>query len=121
MTFNHYLPPKTMAFIVKLADEYCLSWKEVERILLNKVLFELGMTCEHKRRGHAKKDGKSFCKDCWTRFEYVKERAYSYDTKKWSNIEKYEPLDTFLEELGNKNLNVQGKEQIRAEDRDQYV
>jgi hypothetical protein len=122
MTFNHYLPPKTMAFIVKLGDENNLSWKEVERILLNKLAFELGMVCVHRRIGYSKTDHKPYCKDCWTRFQQVKERQYSPETKHWSTVDKFVPIDTFLDELENKkDLQVHGEGQVTPEDRDQYV
>jgi len=122
--FNHFLPPKTMAFLVKLADEYELSWKEVERITLNKIFFQLGMTCAHKRIGRAKEDPehKPFCKDCWTRFKVVKDKQYSYETKHWSNITKFVPVDTFLDEDDNKkNLQGHSEGQVKPEDRQEYV
>jgi hypothetical protein len=122
LTFNNYLPPKTMAFIVKLGDEKCLSWKEVQRILLNKVLFDLGMTCEHRRIGSAKKNGKPYCKDCWTRFEKIKERTYNFETKKWSNLEKFLPVVTFLDEFyKEKDRGWQRQGQVKAEDRKDFV
>jgi hypothetical protein len=124
MTFTGYLPPKTMAFIVKLSDEYNLSWKEVQRILLNKVAFELGMECPHRRIGRAKSDNKPYCKDCWTRFKEVRNREYNFETKHWANVSKFEPIDTFLDELENKkNLNIegQGEGQVKVQDREAYI
>lgn len=122
MTFNHYLPPKTWAFIVKIADEYALSTKEIQRIVLNKIFFEIGMICEHKRIGRAKSDKSPYCKDCWTRFKEARDREYNPKTKKWATVNKFLPVETFLDEAGyRKALNLEGQGQIKPEDRDQYV
>src|SRR6476659_10847261 len=100
MTFNDYLPPKTWAFIVKLSDDNSLSTKEVQRIILNDTLFELGMTCEHKRIGYSKTDHKPYCKDCWTRFQLqAGEKTFNPETRKWAKVNKFLPLDTFLDML----------------------
>lgn len=122
MTFNNYLPPKTWAFIVRLADENDLSTIEVQRIMLNKVAFDLGMTCVHRRIGRAKKDPehKPYCKDCWTRFQEVRERQYSHETKKWATVNKFVPLETFLDREIEDNNNLQ-QGQVKAEDREQFV
>jgi len=78
MSFTDFLPPKTWAFIVKLADEHKLSTKEIQRIFLNKIAFDLGMTCNHERIGKAKKDPehKPYCKDCWSRLRVEEIEPY---------------------------------------------
>jgi hypothetical protein len=122
MTFTDFLPPKTWAFIVKLADENNLSTKEVQRILLNKVASELGLICEHRRIGRAKSDNKPYCKDCWTRFNEVRDREYNFETKHWANVNKFSPVETFLDDYENKKaLNLQGQGQVKAEDKEEFV
>ena len=97
MTFNNYLPPKTYAFLVKIAEENKLSVKEVQRILLNTVSAALGFSCEHLRIGYAKEDPdhKPYCKDCWTRLKMVK--APMYNGKKIVRQGEFWPLETFLD------------------------
>jgi hypothetical protein len=119
MTFTDFLPPKTWAFIVKLADENNLSTKEVQRILLNDMLFKLGMTCKHQRIGYSKTGHKPYCKDCWTRFRQDRERQYNYETKKWAAVNKFLPLDTFLDNPSMDNEEEQ--RQVKAEDRQEFV
>lgn len=120
MTFTNFIPPKSWAYIVKLADENNLSTMEVQRILLNKILFELGMTCPHRRIGYAKEDPehKPYCKDCWTRLYQNRERLYSFETKKWTTTNKFLPLDTFLD-VTEKEKKNQG--QVKKEEKEQFV
>ena len=113
MTFNHFLPPKTWAFMVRIADETGLSTKEIQRVALNKIFFGMGMTCEHRRIGYAKADHKPYCKDCWTRFKQEITKEYDYNTRKWSKVEKFIPLDTFLE--------TWKEDQMSLKDKDKYV
>jgi hypothetical protein len=95
--------------MVKIADETGLSTKEVQRIVLNKTFFAMGMTCEHRRIGHAKTDGKPYCKDCWTRMN-MKQQAINFKGKCIKQVE-YEPQDTFLDIKG----------QINEQDREKYI
>jgi hypothetical protein len=99
MTFNNYVPPKTYAFLVKIAQDNKLSVKEVERIFVNKVAADLGFICDHERIGLAKKDPehKPFCKDCWARMKTVKQPTFDYITKKKTKEGEYFPLETFLD------------------------
>ena len=117
---------------MKIADENNLSTKEVQRIFLNKVAYDLGFKCEHRRIGHADKDpNRPYCKDCWTRFKPAeKERAYNFETKKWFNMDKLVPLETFLdihyiEEQNKKSLKLKGQDQwqgqIKPVDREVFV
>jgi hypothetical protein len=109
MTFNNYLPPKTYAFLVKVAEEHKLSVKDVQRIFLNTIATDLGFSCEHLRIGFAKEDPhhNPYCKDCWTRLKLVK--APMYNGKKIVRQGEFLPLETFLdihyrEEAKKKNL-----------------
>lgn len=97
MTFNNYVPPKTYAFLVKMAEEHGLSTKEVQRILLNKPASDLGFRCDHLRIGFAKKDPqhRPFCKDCWSRMESVDETFF--DGNRIKKKRRYRPLETFLD------------------------
>lgn len=124
---TNFIPPKTWAFMIKTADENNLSTKEVQRIFLNKVASDLGFKCEHRRMGSADKDrNRPYCKDCWTRFKRVTERVYNFETKKWANKDKFEPLETFLdiyyiEEQNKKVLNSQGQGQVKLEERKVFI
>jgi hypothetical protein len=97
MTFNNYLPPKTYAFLVKVAEEHKLSVKEVQRIFLNKVAADLGFKCDNTRVGLAKEDPdhKPYCKDCWTRLETVNPPIFN--GRKVVRPGEYRPLETFLD------------------------
>jgi len=97
MTFNNYLPPKTYAFLVKVAEEHKLSVKEIQRIFLNKVAADLGFSCDHFRVGLAKEDPdhKPYCKDCWTRLETLK--PPTVNGRKVVRRGEYWPLETFLD------------------------
>jgi hypothetical protein len=97
MTFNNYLPPKTYAFLVKVAEEQKLSVKEVQRIFLNNVASDLGFACGHERIGFAKEDPhhNPYCKDFWTRLKTVK--APMYNGKKIVRQGEFWPLETFLD------------------------
>ena len=99
MTFNNYIPPKTYAFLVKIAEENKLAVKEVQRIFLNKVASDLGFKCDHMRIGLAKEDPehKPYCKDCWTRMKTVKQPAIDFISKKTIKKGEYWPLETFLD------------------------
>jgi hypothetical protein len=101
MTFTDFLPPKTWSFIVKIADENKLSTKEVERIFLNKVAFDLGMTCNHERIGRARKDPehKPYCKDCWTRLRKVIREPYRIGTNLIKGEIQYLENETFLDDF----------------------
>ena len=101
MTFNDYLPPKTWAFIVKIADENKLSTKEVQRIFLNKVAFDLGMICNHERIGRAKKDPehKPYCKECWERLRMERKEPYLLGGKLIKGDTRYVERETFLDEF----------------------
>jgi hypothetical protein len=121
MTFNNYLPPKTYAFLVKVAEEHKLSVKEVQRIFLNTVAADLGFSCEHLRIGFAKEDPhhNPYCKDCWTRLKMVK--AAMYNGKKIVRQGEFWPLETFLdihyrEEAKRKNRQG-GSEGLETEER----
>lgn len=110
MTFNNYLPPKTYAFLVKIAEENKLGVKEVQRIFLNKVASDLGFNCDHLRIGFAKEDPKHkpYCKDCWTRLSTIKRPTVDFETKNITKEGEYWPLETFLDkfykEQSNKEL-----------------
>lgn len=97
MTFNGYLPPKTYAFLVQLAEKYKLSVKEVQRILINRQATVLGFSCDHTRINFAKKDPehKPFCKDCWERMEIVIQSVF--DGNRIIKRRKFLPLETFLD------------------------
>lgn len=80
------------------------------------------MICEHKRIGRAKSDKSPYCKDCWTRFKETKDREYNSETKKWANVNKFLPVETFHDgDEYRKVLNLHGQGQIPPEDREQYV
>lgn len=96
--------------MVKIADETGLSTKEVQRIILNKTFFQMGMTCEHKRIGYAKIDNKPYCKDCWTRLSMTSQ-AINFKGKCIKSV-KYEPLDTFLDAKPQGQVNEQDREQF---------
>jgi hypothetical protein len=121
MTFNYYLPPKTYAFLVKIAEENELSVKEVQRIFLNKVATDLGFGCEHLRIGFAKEDPdhKPYCKDCWTRLKMVK--APMYNGKKLVRQGEFWPLETFLDiyykEEAKKKNQQGGSQGLETEER----
>jgi len=97
LTFNSYLPPKSYAFLVKIAEKYKLSVKEVQRILINTQATVLGFNCDHTRIGFAKKDPqhKPFCKDCWTRMKPVEKSVF--DGKRIIKRKEFLPLETFLD------------------------
>lgn len=101
MTFNNYLPPKTYAFLVKVAEEHKLSVKEIQRIFLNKVAEDLGFSCDHFRVGLSKEDPdhKPYCKDCWARLSAVKHPTINFVTKKITKEGEYWPLETFLDKF----------------------
>lgn len=99
MTFNYYLPPKTYAFLVKLAEEYRLSTKEVQRVLINEQAAKLGFECNHERIGFAKSDKKPYCKDCWARLRAEKGEPYRVGTKLIKQAFKYVEKETFLDEF----------------------
>jgi hypothetical protein len=97
LTFNYYLPPKTYAFLVKIAEEQQLSVKEVQRIFLNKVAVDLGFRCDHLRIGFAKEDPehKPYCKECWSRMKTVKTPVYQ--GRRIVKEGEYWALETFLD------------------------
>jgi len=97
MTFNSYLPPKIYVFLVKTAEEYKLSVKEVERIFLNKVAIDLGFQCNHERIGFAKSDKKPYCKECWTRLKIEKREPYRIGTNLIKEGIRYVEKETFLD------------------------
>jgi hypothetical protein len=97
MTFNYYLPPKTYAFLVKIAEENKLSVKEVQRIFLNTVAADLGFGCEHLRIGFAKSDNKPYCKECWTRLRIEKREPYRIGTNLIKEGIRYVEKETFLD------------------------
>jgi hypothetical protein len=99
MTFNNYIPPKTYAFLVKIAEENKLAVKEVERIFLNKVATDLGYTCNHERIGFAKSDNRPYCKDCWARLRIEKREPYRIGTKLIKEGIRYVEKTTFLDEF----------------------
>jgi hypothetical protein len=101
MTFNNYIPPKTYAFLVKIAEENKLAVKEVERIFLNKVATDLGFRCNHENIGFAKKDPdhKPFCKHCWTRLRKEKREPYRIGTNLIKEGIRYVEKTTFLDEF----------------------
>ena len=101
MTFTDFIPPKTWAFIVKTADENKLSTKEIQRIFLNKVRHDLGMTCNHERIGRARKDPehKPYCKDCWERLRMEKMEPYLLGGKLIRRDTRYLETETFLDEF----------------------
>jgi hypothetical protein len=101
MVFNYYLPPKTYAFLVKIAEEYRLSVKEVQRIFINKVAARLGFKCPHERVGYAKADPehKPFCKDCWSRLKAEKPEPYRIGTQLIKSGIRYVERETFLDKL----------------------
>ena len=101
MTFTDFIPPKTWAFIVKIADENKLSTKEVQRIFLNKVCHDMGMTCNHERIGRARKDPehKPYCKDCWERLRMDKREPYLLGGKLIKGDIRYLGRVTFLDEF----------------------
>jgi len=117
MAYNNYLPPKTYSFLVKVAGQYDLSVKEVQRIFLNKVASDLGFNCDHLRVGHAKEDPehKPYCKDCWTRLRTIKPATVK--GRKIVKPGEYWPLKTFLdtfyrEQRNNKSLNLIDSENL---------
>jgi hypothetical protein len=93
-----YLPPKIYAFMVKLCEEYNLSMKEVQRIILNKVFRDLGFECPHERIGYAP-DKEPFCKDCWTRLRKVIREPYRIGTSLIKNEINFIEKETFLDEF----------------------
>lgn len=97
MTFNSYLPPKSYAFLVSIAEKYKLSVKEVQRIFINAQATVMGFNCEHTRIGYTKKDPqhKPFCKDCWARMESVDRSVF--DGKRITKKREFLPLETFLD------------------------
>jgi hypothetical protein len=107
MTFNYYLPPKTYAFLVKLAEEYRLSTKEVQRVLINEQAAKLGFECNHERVGFAKSDKKPYCKDCWARLRVETREPYRIGTrlvKETKYVERETFLDEFYGETAKENL-----------------
>ena len=98
MTFNYYLPPKTYAFLVKLAEEYGFSTKEVQRVLINEQISKLGFVCNHERIGFAKSDKQPYCKDCWARLRAEKVEPYRIGTRLVKEC-RYVERETFLNEF----------------------
>jgi hypothetical protein len=99
MTFTDFIPPKTWAFIVKIADENNLSTKEVQRIFLNKICHDMGMTCNHERIGLAKSDKEPYCKDCWTRLRKQIRESYRIGTKLIKGEFQYLEKESFLDDF----------------------
>jgi hypothetical protein len=81
-----------------MAEENKLSTKEVQRIFLNKVAFDLGFKCNHERIGLAP-DKEPFCKDCWTRLRKVIRPTYLLDGKLIKNDFYYAEKETFLDDF----------------------
>jgi hypothetical protein len=94
-----YLPPKTYAFMVRICEEYNLSIKEIQRIIINKVLHDLGFKCRHERIGYAKSDKEPFCKDCWTRLRKQIREPYRIGTNLIKGEFQYHEKETFLDEF----------------------
>ena len=117
MTFTDFIPPKTWSFIVRIADDNKLSTKEVERILLNKVARDLGMTCDHERVGRAKKDPehKPYCKDCWARLRSEKREPYRIGDKLIKQGIRYIEKETFLDEFYRDREEAQIKAERKSE------
>ena len=101
MTFNNYIPPKTWAFLIRIAEENKLSIKEIQRIFLNKVAADLGFKCDHERIGFAKKDPdhKPYCKNCWARLRKEKSEPYRIGTKLIKEGIRYIEKENFLDEF----------------------
>jgi hypothetical protein len=97
MTISNYLPPAIYHFILGIAREKHLALKEVELVLLRKVIKEMGFKCKHEVIGFSKETGLPFCKDCYQRMELVKQPVYG-PGKKIVKEGKYIELATFLEE-----------------------
>lgn len=97
MTINNYLPPAIYYFVLGLAREKHLALKEVELVLLRKVIKEMGFKCDHNVIGYSKDTGLPFCKDCYQRMELVKQPVYG-PGKKLIKEGKFIPFPTFLEE-----------------------
>jgi hypothetical protein len=113
-----YLPPKTYAYMVRLQEEYKLSIKEVQRILINKVLHDLGFKCNHERIGYAKSDKEPYCKDCWTRLRKVNREPYRIGDKLIKHDIQYLDKETFLDEFyrdRDKDKNKDAKTKKRQE------
>lgn len=116
MTFTDFIPPKTWAFIVKTADENKLSTKEVQRIFLNKVCHDMGMTCNHERIGRARKDPehKPYCKDCWERLRMDKKEPYLLGGKLIKEEIRYVEKETFLDDFYRDKERQEAKASAKA-------
>lgn len=97
MTINNYLPPAVYYFILGLAREKHLALKEVELVLLRKVIKEMGFKCKHENIGVSKDTGLPFCRDCYQRMSLVRQPVFG-PGRKIIREGVYTELPTFLEE-----------------------
>jgi hypothetical protein len=93
-----YYPPEIYRFLFDIAFKHDLAIKEVETIFIRRQARELGFECLHQNVGFAKKDGKPYCKGCWTRLEQIRPAKIAVD-KRILSPGTYKPLKTFLDEI----------------------
>ena len=98
MTINSYLPYDVYVFLLQLAHEHDLSLKEVELVLLRKVMKDFGFKCKHKNIGIAKTTGLPFCKGCYQRMQMIRAPRYNHN-RVMVKEGIYEELPTFLDEI----------------------
>lgn len=93
---RNFYPLGMFRFMIDMSTDQKIAVDEVAFNVLRIGLSKFGYTCDHSNIGYSPPPGaKPYCKNCYSRLEYVKKKTYFKG--KILTQDEFKPIETFMD------------------------